>query len=65
MHKVKLVDRDVDLLHTTERGAKVRDHESGKVIWVPLASCEVVPNDEGTHHVLTISETLAIEKELF
>lgn len=64
MSKVRLLDRDVDLIHTTERGAKVRDHESAKTIWVPLSRCEVVPSDDGKHHVLTIPEDLAIELEI-
>lgn len=64
MMKVRLIDLDVDLIGTTERAAHVRDRESGKTVWVPLSQCEVVPSDDGKHHVLTIPESLAVEKEL-
>lgn len=59
----ELVTIDVDILARTERAVQVRDHESGKRVWLPLSQVEVSPS-EGEHHVVDLPEWLGIEKGL-
>jgi hypothetical protein len=62
--KSDLVDLDVTVLERRERAVHVRDHETGNKVWLPLAQVEIEPAEDGTHHIATMPEWLAIEKEL-
>jgi len=62
--KSDLVDLDVTILQRTERAARVRDHETGTEVWLPLSQVEIEPSEDGTHHIATMPEWLAVEKEL-
>ncbi|WP_024278596.1 hypothetical protein [Xanthobacter sp. 126] len=60
-----LLELNVDLMARTDRAVQVRDHNTGKTVWLPLSQIELTRADEGEEGwVLDIPEWLAIEKEL-
>lgn len=60
-----LLELNVDLMARTDRAVQVRDHNSGKTVWLPLSQIELTRADEdGLGWVVDLPEWLAIEKEL-
>ena len=55
----EIVDIECDVLGETEKAIRIRDHNTGKVVWLPLSQVEV--SDE---HFVTIPRWLAEEKGL-
>ncbi|MFG1245765.1 hypothetical protein [Xanthobacter flavus] len=63
--KSDLVEIRVDLLVRGDRAVQVRDHNTGKTVWLPLSQIELTHADEdGLGWVVDLPEWLAIEKEL-
>lgn len=63
--KSDLVEINVDLLARTDRAVQVRDHNSGKTVWLPLSQIELTRADEDEEGwVVDVPEWLLIEKEL-
>ena len=63
--KSDLVEINVDLLVRGDRAVQVRDHNTGKTVWLPLSQIELTRADEdGLGWVVDLPEWLAIEKEL-
>lgn len=59
-----LLELKVDLMARTDRAVQVRDHNSGKTVWLPLSQIEITRSDTGGCWVVDLPEWLAIEKEL-
>ncbi len=63
--KSNLVEINVDLLVRGDRAVQVRDHNTGKTVWLPLSQIELTRADEdGQGWVVDLPEWLAVEKEL-
>lgn len=63
--KSDLVEINVDLLVRGDRAVQVRDHNTGKTVWLPLSRIELTRADEDERGwVVDLPEWLAIEKEL-
>ncbi|MBB6306269.1 hypothetical protein [Xanthobacter tagetidis] len=63
--KSDIVEINVDLLARTDRAVQVRDHSTGKTVWLPLSQIEMTRADEGeAGWVVDAPEWLLIEKEL-
>ena len=63
--KSDLVELNVDVLAQTERAIQVRDHNTGKIVWLPLSQIEITRADEDEEGwVVDAPEWLLIEKEL-
>ncbi|GLI21859.1 hypothetical protein GGQ86_000838 [Xanthobacter flavus] len=63
--KSDLVEINVDLLVRGDRAVQVRDHNTGKTVWLPLSQIELTRADEDERGwVVDLPEWLAIEKEL-
>lgn len=63
--KSDLVEINVDLLVRGDRAVQVRDHNTGKTVWLPLSQIELTRADEDEQGwVVDLPEWLAIEKEL-
>jgi hypothetical protein len=58
----ELVSITVTLVHETEKAYLVND--GVKEVWLPKASCELELDKSKKFYILTLSEALAIEKEL-
>lgn len=63
MSRSDLVDVEVRVIHTTDHAVLVRSAITGKQAWVPLSRCEVTSGARNSH-IITLSEGVAIEKEL-
>lgn len=65
MAKSDLVDIDVHLHHRTPKGGLLvsLDGNSKKAVWLFEGSCEI-EQKKGAHYVLTLPESLALEKGL-
>lgn len=60
-----LVEINVDLLARSDRAVQVRDHNTGKTVWLPLSQIEITRADEDEEGwVVDVPEWLLIEKEL-
>ncbi|MBP2147437.1 hypothetical protein [Xanthobacter flavus] len=63
--KSDLVEINVDLMVRTDRAIQVRDHNTGKTVWLPLSQIELTRAAEDEQGwVVDLPEWLAIEKEL-
>ena len=63
--KSDIVEINVDVLVRGERAVQVRDHNSGKTVWLPLSQIELTRADEGeAGWIVDLPEWLAIDKEL-
>jgi predicted RNA-binding protein YlqC (UPF0109 family) len=63
--KSDLVEITVDVLVRTDSAVQVRDHDTGKTVWLPLSQIELTRADEGeAGWIVDLPEWLAIEKEL-
>jgi len=63
--KSDIVEINVDLLARTDRAVQVRDHNTGKTVWLPLSQIELTRADEGeAGWVVDAPEWLLIEKDL-
>lgn len=63
--KSDLVEINVDLLVRGDRAVQVRDHNTGKTVWLPLSQIELTRADEDEQGwVVDLPEWLAVEKEL-
>lgn len=61
----ELVELNVDLIARTDRAVQVRDHGTGKTVWLPLSQIEITRADEDEEGwVVDVPEWLAIEREL-
>lgn len=62
--KSNLVDIDVELVHQTPKAVLVHTGGKENAIWIPKSQCEIAESDIGGIMVLTILESLAIDKGL-
>lgn len=63
-HKSDLLELNVDVLAQTERAVQVRDHNTGKTVWLPISQVEITRSEATDGWVVDIPEWLAVEKEL-
>lgn len=61
---LELIELNVDLIARTDRTVHVRDHGTGRLVWLPIALIEISQADDGESWVIDIPEWLCIEREL-
>lgn len=62
--KSDLIDITVQLLRETEAAILVADADPEDATWLPKSQVEIEPADNGSLHVVTLPEWLALDKGL-